>query len=370
MDNQFSVTPANPLAALMLGEQSFNDARKRADERQMKAGRLEAVQTLQQGGDPRGALAKLIGIGDVQGANAIANYAHQQATQQQQAAQLTESSRHNRAAEGLQSRQIGATENAPMVIPFGAGVMRKSGEMIREPSTDALLDKDTLGAMADQYMAGDTSVLTNLGRGAQGAANVVALRQEVARRNSAAGQTGADQANRNAEFFGVKSGQRTLGNRQAQIELASTEFEKVLPIVSEASKSVNRTQYPSLNKVIQSWQEGTGDPKIVAFASGVNTLVNLYTRAISPTGVPTISDKDHAREILNRAWSQGQFDAAVGMMQKEISAAKASPTQVRDDMRGRFKAGQPGQAPAEQPATQAPAAPSIPPPPPGFVLHR
>jgi len=125
--------------------------------------------------------------------------------------------------------------------------------------------------------------------------------------------------------------------------------------VQEASLKVDRTKYPDLNKIIQAWQEKTGDPNIVAFGGGINTLVNLYARAISPTGNPTVSDKEHAREIVSKAWSQGQFDAAVGMMQREIDAALNSPEKVRDEMRDRFKRGQGQGAPASHGAPQSPS---------------
>jgi hypothetical protein len=213
------------------------------------------------------------------------------------------------------------------------------GNPVYQPQGAGRLDDATITQMAQQARAGDASVFQNLGRGVQGAENIVRLRQEIARQNAQAGTTGADQAIKNAEFQGVKAGQRTLAQKQAVIEMAATEFKGVLPVVQEASRKVSRTNYPSLNRIIQMGEEGTGDQNIVAFGAGVNGLINLYARAISPTGAPTVSDKDHAREILNKAWSQGQFDAATGMMQREIDAALNSPEKVRDEMRRRFGGG-------------------------------
>lgn len=267
-------------------------------------------------------------------------------------ASLAESARHNKAVEAIQS----ADQGKPVVVPFGAGLYSRSGDVIREPGLGETgsFDDATLEQLAKQAIAGDTSVFTNLGRGSQGAANVVAIRKKIAEINARGGETGSEQAMRNAEFFGTKAGQRTLGARSANIELAATEFGQVLPVVQQASQAVDRTRYPDLNKIIQAYQEKTGDPNIVAFGGGVNTLVNLYARAISPTGVPTVSDKDHAREILSKAWSQGQFDAAVGMMSQEIQAALTSPEKVRDEMRRRFLGGSGGStwqsAPSSQPA--------------------
>lgn len=255
-------------------------------------------------------------------------------TEGHQAQALAETTRHNKAIEGLTGQKIAQ-----------AG----------KPPAEDDLDDETVAAMAEQYRKGDASVFTNLGRGAQGAKNVIRLRREVARQNKEAGATGADQAATNAEYMGFRRGQSALGQREAGIEVAATEFKNVVPIVVEASNAVNRTNFPSINKIIQAWQEGTGDPNIVAFGSGLNSLVNLYARAISPTGNPTVSDKDHAREVLQKAWSQGQFGAAVGIMQKEVDAALASPAQVRKNMRGRFT----GKG-EEAPPAAAPAAPAAP----------
>lgn len=227
------------------------------------------------------------------------------------------------------------------IVPYGATAITNKGQVLYEnQNSDATLDDKTLAAMAQQYRAGDTSVMHNLGRGIQGSQNIVKLRAEIARQNAEQGTTGEGQAIRNAEFFGTKSGQRSLGNRQAAIEVAATELKQVLPIVTAASDRVDRTNYPDLNKIIQAAQSKTGDPNIVAFGSGINTLINLYARAISPTGQPTVNDKEHAREILQIAWSKGQFGAATQMMQQEVDAALAAPALVQQHMRERFIKGQ------------------------------
>lgn len=350
MANPFYVEPVNALQALMVGDQSYDQARKRKQEDEMRAGRKEAAAAAQGGGDLRGPLAKLLSVGDTQGASAIATFAHQQATEKQATAGLAETSRHNVAVEGLtregQNKGIAVAPGSELVNP-------STGQKLYGDSSSVKLDPPTIDAMARQAMSGDTSVFTNLGRGAQGAENVVAVRKRIAELNSQGGESGAEQANRNAEFFGAKAGQRTLGTRSANIEMAATEFKQVLPIVMQASNAVSRTNYPDINKIIQAYQEKTGDPNVVKFGGGLNTLVNLYARAINPTGTPTVSDKDHARGILQKAWSQGQFNAAVGMMEQEIDAALSSPEKVKENMRGRFLG-----HPAQQPAAAQPPAPA------------
>lgn len=287
----------------------------------------------------------LIGAGDIQSGSALGGMWNQIQQRALQEKQLAETARHAKATEGLTGATLAETRrfhdltaDKPMAVPAGSTLVDRKGNVLRQ-GVSGILDDETITAMAGQYIAGDTSVLTNLGRGAQGAENIVKLRKKIAEINSGRGETGEQQAIRNAEMMGVKAGQRTLGTKQANIELAATEFAQVLPVVQKASQAVSRTNYPDLNKIIQAYNEKTGDPNIVAFGGGINTLINLYSRAISPSGVPTVSDKDHAREILSKAWSQGQFDSAVGMMKAEIDAALTSPEKVRDDMRKRFLGG-------------------------------
>lgn len=215
--------------------------------------------------------------------------------------------------------------------PAWANVAIARGKADR--AAKGLIEPDTLTFMAQQVLAGDKSPFTNIGRGAQGAENLAALRTEVQRQAQGRGLGGADLAALNAEFGGLQAGERTLGNRTANIEMAASEAQSLMPLALQASAKVNRTQYPSLNKVILAAQQGTGDENVVRLGVAVNGLVNTYARAISPTGAPTVSDKDHAREILDKAWSQGQLGAAIGQMNQEIQAARKSPGSVRGEFR-------------------------------------
>jgi hypothetical protein len=184
-----------------------------------------------------------------------------------------------------------------------------------------------------------------LARGAGGSVFV----REVTKRAAMGDTTPADLMANQAEFSGAKAGQRTLGTKQANIEMAATEAYNMMPIAVAASNKVDRTNYPTLNKVLLAAEKGTGDPNVVQFSVAVNSLVNTYSRAISPSGTPTVSDKEHAREILDKAYSKGQFAAAVDLMRQEIEQARKSPAQVREHMR---PSAQNGAAPAATPQDQ------------------
>lgn len=220
---------------------------------------------------------------------------------------------------------------------------------------EAMFSPETLKQMAEQYRSGDNSVFVGLGRGAQGAANIAALRKEITAQNMAAGVGGADQAAKNAEYFGTKAGQRAAGTRIANVEMASTEAAELIPLARDASHAVARSGLLPFGKGQVMFNEQTNNPAMRQFAAANNSLINVYARAISPTGVGTVADKEHAREMLNTAMDQRSYDAVLDQMNKEITAARRAPKAVRqafnEEVTGKGHSAQP-QAQAQAPANQ------------------
>jgi hypothetical protein len=72
-ENPYSVNVPNALQALMAGEQGYKDVRGMMKERATSQAREEAAQEMISGGNPRSAIAKLMSVGDIQGANTLAN---------------------------------------------------------------------------------------------------------------------------------------------------------------------------------------------------------------------------------------------------------------------------------------------------------
>lgn len=195
--------------------------------------------------------------------------------------------------------------------------------------TEVALPPDTLALMAQQYLKGDTSVMTNIGRGGQGAKNIVALRNEIAKQAKEQGLNGGDLAAINAEYFGTKAGQRTVGTRTANVEMAADEAQSVLPLARQASANVARSGLLPFGKAQIMFNDQTNDPAMRQFAAANNALVNVYARAISPSGVPTVADKEHARDILSTAHDQPSYNATLDQMEREIQAARSAPRNVR-----------------------------------------
>lgn len=199
----------------------------------------------------------------------------------------------------------------------------------REPT----LDPETLTFLARQALKGDTSVFQNVGRGTQGAANIVALREKMQQLATKAGITPEELASINAEFVGAKAGQRALGTRSAQFKLAASEAHEMADIVTQTSKAFDRTNFPLINKAIAAGINQTGSPEVVQFGAAINSFINAYARAISPTGQPTISDKDHARDILSKAQSPEQVVGVIKILKQEMGAASKSIGTTHDFMR-------------------------------------
>jgi hypothetical protein len=199
---------------------------------------------------------------------------------------------------------------------------------------DATLDDKTTKAMAAQYLAGDKSVMTNLGRGAQGAANIVKLRTEIYNQADAAGMDSKGIVNTFNEQAGALAGQRSIGTRAANISLAANEANNMIPIALEASAAVPRGEWMPWNKMVQAYQTGRSSPQLARFVAATNSLVNSYVRAVSPSGVPTDSMREHAYSMLNSAQSPQAYQAVTSIMQDEMKAAMAAPGQVRKELRG------------------------------------
>lgn len=118
---------------------------------------------------------------------------------------------------------------------------------------------------------------------------------------------------------------KALATQSAKILTAANEADSMIKIVRNTSAKIDRSQYPNINAIQNAVSKGTGGKDIVALNTALNALVNSYARAINPTGVATVSDKNHAREIINSNYAAGQLDAILTVMEAEMNIAKASP---------------------------------------------
>jgi len=228
---------------------------------------------------------------------------------------------------------------------------------------EGLIDDPNLRFMADQYLAGDKSVLQGITRGKQGQKNMVNLRAMIREEAIKQGLKPVDVAARMASYAAFVAEETSVGKRQATILTASKEFDNVSDIVESASKKVARGNWVPMNVMIQKLDQMRSDPKLGKFAQAIDTTVNVYARAIAPTGVSTADARQRALDILSSATSQEDFDAKLDVMKQEIQAAIDSPDEVKEMILKSFensrkpKPGSPAAAAAA--ATPGAGAPSL-----------
>ena len=213
---------------------------------------------------------------------------------------------------------------------FALAQQRLNAEMATGNFTPATID-----FMAETYR--QTGTLPPLGMGSKAAAARAQILTRAGELAMGGGRTAAEGASdvkgNKAENFGLTAGQRTVGTQIANVQIAANETNKMIGVAKPYVEKVDPTDYPAVNAVGNFVAKNTGDPNIVGLATALNAIVNTYARAINPKGVATVSDKNHARNILNTAMSKGQLNEAFSVMEQEMNAALASGPEVRAAMR-------------------------------------
>jgi hypothetical protein len=164
----------------------------------------------------------------------------------------------------------------------------------------------------------------NIGRGIQGNAESQAIREAARQQEIAEGGNPADWPSRWQNFATQATGKRVLEQRAVGLSLAENEASSLLPRVREASKKVSRTDYPTLNKLILAAEKGTGGEDVIKLGIAVQSLIPVYARVMKPVGQITEGDTHRASDILDKAWSDGQINAALDQMQIELKSARSA----------------------------------------------
>jgi len=191
---------------------------------------------------------------------------------------------------------------------------------------EGAVDQDAADLIASRFVEGDKNALMGISRNKALHGAVMA---SIARQAKEQGIDAKELVQRGLEYTADTSFNRTVGGILGNVTSAANEASAMIPIASDLSKKVSRTDFPTMNVVGNIVKKQTGDPNVVAFDQSIDSLINGYARAINPKGVATVSDKKRAHERLNTAFSTGQFDAVVGVMQREMEAALKAPVEAR-----------------------------------------
>jgi hypothetical protein len=132
-------------------------------------------------------------------------------------------------------------------------------------------------------------------------------------------------------WTGKQAYQRTAGNYGARVETATNEVAQLLPQALQASAAEPRGKWVPINKLIQDYQANKSDPRYYDFAFANYSLLNAYTRAINPTGVPRLQDKEHAMQLLSTVTDQASYNRVLFRMAKEVQASHAAVAMTRGD---------------------------------------
>lgn len=198
---------------------------------------------------------------------------------------------------------------------------------------DRLISDKAIDFMADQYLAGDTSVFTNLGRGAQGAENIGRLRSAIAQKAEERGIGGGRQAVTQAEYKGLQSAERALGTREANIGTAIIEANKFASNALAASDKLGRSNFVPWNQLKQTGQRALSNPDLAQFRAYNNSFLQMYTRAVQGSGTVTVDARRHADEMLSTADGPQAYRAVIQALQAEMRAAVQAPQELRELIR-------------------------------------
>ncbi|XUM21070.1 hypothetical protein ACRAVF_27290 [Bradyrhizobium oligotrophicum S58] len=177
----------------------------------------------------------------------------------------------------------------------------------------------------------------NMGRGMQGSAEAKAIRARAAELELEQGGDPSEWSKRWQNFGTDAVGQRVLKQRAVNLRLAENEASSLIPRVRDISAKIDRTRFPTLNSLILASQKGTGGTDVIKLGIAVSSLIPVYARVLKPVGQITEGDTHRATEILDKAWSDGQINAALDQMQLELESARSSLDKTIGEQKGEGK---------------------------------
>jgi len=133
------------------------------------------------------------------------------------------------------------------------------------------------------------------------------------------------------KWTGANAYARTAGTYGARVESATNEVGYFIPQALNASNGLPRGKWLPINKIVNDYRAGKSDPSYYDFATANVSLINAYARAVNPTGVPRIQDKDHIEKLLSTATSPQAYQAVLKRIAKEVHASHAAIALTRGE---------------------------------------
>ncbi len=272
-----------------------------------------------------------------------------------------ETARHNRATEANASDKApsGYQKTKDGTLAYIKGGPHDPDQISAETSARAKkgteIDEDTVDFIAHRVAQGDARAIVGLGRNPAGVAQIQKRVAEIYKEQGVSHEAGAQAILANlADQAGRMTAERTQAGIGAKLAVYGRNVDNAIGVAEAASAAANRTSFTPVNKAINAWKAGTGDPKIVSLGQALNTLTNEYARAIG-SGHGTVHDKEQAETQLNQARSHEQLVAIMKVMRQEIQMTKKSMPEARQEMRELYS--RPSSETLRQPPAAGAAAP-------------
>lgn len=194
------------------------------------------------------------------------------------------------------------------------------------------------GALSEPQKAGIKQMIELYGQKQTGKSAIAQDRQQYINEYKAAhegAEPTSDQITQwEAERSGVKAEASAIGRRVGGLAIAVQEAHDTVPNVLAAAQKSAGHGIASWNKLENRWNVEKGDPDYAYYVQQLNSLINIYGRVISGGGKGTVSDLEHAREMLNPNMPLSAAQGALKGFSKEIDIAEKAPEKVRARMRG------------------------------------
>lgn len=223
------------------------------------------------------------------------------------------------------------TADAARMPIQGQIVPAKEARDERREITGKITPEDAHQA-AEQLIAGDKSVLQNLGRGTQGAENLALIRHEYTKIAEDRHISGADQAAINAAFQGAVAAARTLGSATARIDLGAQELSSLIPQAKETSSKVVRWGATPIDRLVQALMGATNDPELADFATTNQSVANAFSQVATRGGAPTEGARTHAYELLSTVRDDVSYNKVLDRLQKEADTIKGASKASQADI--------------------------------------
>lgn len=310
-------------AAVRMKQETFK-FQQYVQDRQTAQSLITDLQTARASGDPTQIQSAQQALADFQATRAPAGASVNIETQKPAAAQEQD-------VAAISSDRI-TTAEAKKGSPLTDAEKAQIREQVRSEAKNPPISDAAAEFIAGRVLAGDERATVGMARSNVNMTKVSDAMVKLAKEQNV---SPAELAIHIAEFQGAVAGERALGVRTTNMEVPANEVKAMAPIALTASERVDRTEYPTLNSILIAAARGTGDENVVRFAQATNALIYSYSKFLSPTGIPTDSDKARATDILSTAWTQGQFRAAIDqIINQEIPTGRKAIQDTRQEFRG------------------------------------